>query len=105
MKTKFENLLPKNFAQIENGSLHQQSVRCGKSGCRCAQGKLHGGYYYFFTRIDGKLKKYYIPKASVAIFTSFVNRAASRRKERRQTIKLSKQLLRELRHRLREYKN
>jgi hypothetical protein len=28
------------------GSLHNQRRRCGKPGCRCADGELHGPYVY-----------------------------------------------------------
>jgi hypothetical protein len=28
------------------GSLHSQSRRCGKPGCHCAEGALHGPYLY-----------------------------------------------------------
>jgi hypothetical protein len=28
------------------GSLSEQSRRCGKAGCRCAAGELHGPYVY-----------------------------------------------------------
>ena len=56
-ETKIENLLHKIMI---GGSVHAQYVTCGKSNCKCAAGKLHGPYYYFFTRIEGKLKKQYL---------------------------------------------
>jgi len=33
-----------------------QKVKCGKSSCRCAGpgGQLHGPYWYFYYRKDGK---------------------------------------------------
>jgi hypothetical protein len=36
-----------------------QLVKCGKAGCKCAGGKLHGPYWYEYRRLDGKLKKKY----------------------------------------------
>ena len=41
-------------------------VRCGKTGCQCAQGELHGPYYYLFWRENGRLRKRYIRIDSVA---------------------------------------
>jgi hypothetical protein len=43
------------------GSLVEQRRRCGKEGCRCAQGDLHGPYTYL--QVAGRLV--YVP-ASLA---------------------------------------
>jgi hypothetical protein len=56
-----ENALPKMLA----GSVHPQWVRCGRPGCRCAQGRLHGPYFYRFYREGDKLRKQYISSANV----------------------------------------
>jgi hypothetical protein len=39
------------------GSLVEQRRRCGKEGCRCAQGELHGPYTYL--QVGGRLV--YVP--------------------------------------------
>lgn len=36
-----------------------QGVKCGKPGCKCSHGKLHGPYWYEFWREDGKVRKRY----------------------------------------------
>lgn len=42
----------------------QESVRCGKAGCWCADGAVgHGPYTYKYWREGGKLKKEYLGKA------------------------------------------
>ena len=41
------------------GSLVEQRRRCGKEGCRCAQGELHGPYAYL--QVAGRLV--YVPAA------------------------------------------
>ena len=41
-------------------------VRCGRSGCRCASGKLHGPFYYIFWREGGRLRKRYVKQADLA---------------------------------------
>ena len=50
-------MLPKNSA------ICQQFKKCGKVGCKCQAGELHGPYFFYFYREDGKLKKSYIRKA------------------------------------------
>jgi hypothetical protein len=37
-------------------------VRCGKPGCRCERGQLHGPYWYRYQRVGGRLKSTYLGK-------------------------------------------
>src|SRR5215208_3796496 len=53
-------MLPKKIA------ICKQFRKCGKAGCKCNAGALHGPYFYFFYRENGKLKKSYIRKADAA---------------------------------------
>jgi hypothetical protein len=47
---------------ILQGSLISQGRRCGKSGCRCAQGELHGPYWYLSVgRATGTARLIYVP--------------------------------------------
>jgi hypothetical protein len=39
-----------------------ESVRCGKKGCKCAHGKLHGPYWYAYWMENGKTKSQYVGK-------------------------------------------
>jgi hypothetical protein len=43
------------------GSLQNQRRRCGKEGCRCARGKLHGPYLYLSLRVGGRTQMLYVP--------------------------------------------
>ncbi len=43
------------------GSLQSQSRRCGKPGCRCVEGELHGPYVYLSVRTDTQSRLLYIP--------------------------------------------
>jgi hypothetical protein len=43
------------------GSLVEQSRRCGKAGCRCAEGEPHGPYVYFAPRTAGRGRLRYVP--------------------------------------------
>jgi|SRR5215213_5337740 len=40
----------------------QESVRCGKENCKCARGKLHGPYWYSYSRVKDKVTSQYIGK-------------------------------------------
>jgi hypothetical protein len=43
------------------GSLQTQRRRCGKEGCRCARGELHGPYLYLSLRAGGRTRMLYVP--------------------------------------------
>lgn len=44
------------------GTLTTQGRRCGKPGCRCAQGELHGPYVYLSVgRATGRPRLVYVP--------------------------------------------
>jgi hypothetical protein len=55
-------MLPKTLP----GAVCAQWVRCGKPGCRCAGGQLHGPYFYRFWREGGRLRKAYIRASKLA---------------------------------------
>ena len=60
------------------GSLVQQTRRCGKAGCRCAEGDPHGPYAYFAARVQapapggGRLR--YVPAALAQVVGSYLRR-------------------------------
>jgi hypothetical protein len=44
-----------------DGSLVSQMRRCGKEGCRCAQGELHGPYVYLSISRGSGRRLLYVP--------------------------------------------
>lgn len=80
----------------------RQWVRCGKPGCRCAEGYPHGPYHYLFWREGGRLRKRYVRAADVAAV--MVACAARRDRERRwrRLVRADRQTWRILAARLRE---
>src|SRR5262245_46258638 len=47
------------------GSVVEQGRRCGKEGCRCATGELHGPYtYVVLPRVEGRTPTLYVPAAA-----------------------------------------
>jgi hypothetical protein len=51
--------------QMLAGSLVEQTRRCGKAGCRCADGEPHGPYAYFAPRAGGRGRLKYVPSGLV----------------------------------------
>ena len=47
---------------LDNKTYRLESIRCGKEKCKCAQGKLHGPYWYSYTRVKDKIISQYIGK-------------------------------------------
>ena len=52
--------------QVLAGSLVEQTRRCGKPGCRCAEGDQHGPYAYFAPKTAGRGRLRYVPASLVA---------------------------------------
>lgn len=101
MKTKSEKMLPKTADDILNGGVYLQRVRCGKVNCHCANGEKHSAYY-FFTRIDGKLRKKYIRKKEFENFSILVDQALLNRKHKRRIARAAAELSKSLSSILRE---
>lgn len=48
-----------------SGSVVEQGRRCGKEGCRCTRGELHGPYtYVVLGREKGRTRTVYVPAAA-----------------------------------------
>jgi hypothetical protein len=56
------------------GSLTVQARRCGKAGCRCAGGELHGAYAYFSPRPHGTGRLRYVPAGLVETVRGYLRR-------------------------------
>lgn len=48
--------------QISNKTYRLEGVRCGKQGCKCSRGELHGPYWYAYWSEGGKTKSEYVGK-------------------------------------------
>jgi hypothetical protein len=62
--------------QVLAGSLTEQSRRCGKPGCRCAEGELHGPYAYFSPRQAGRPGLRYVPASLAGVVRRYLQRGA-----------------------------
>ena len=88
------DVLPKKLP----GVVCAQLVRCGKKGCRCQRGDLHGPYYYRFWWESGRLRKEYIQRSRVQLIRECCDRRRTEQREARD----SRQNARELSELLRQ---
>jgi len=58
------------------GSLVEQTRRCGKAGCRCAEGEPHGPYVYFAPKTAGRGRLRYVPAALLDVVRRCVHTGA-----------------------------
>jgi hypothetical protein len=54
----------RTFAEktIDNKTYRLESIRCGKENCKCKHGKLHGPYWYSYSRVKDRVKSRYVGK-------------------------------------------
>jgi hypothetical protein len=84
-------MLPKRTA------ICRQYRKCRNPACRCRRGEQHGPYYFFFYRVDGRLRKLYIRKADAEDMWKSYSLAREIRKKRAADRKQSRELCRVLR--------
>jgi hypothetical protein len=59
-----------------SGALVSQTRRCGKAGCRCADGDGHGPYTYLSVRVGGSTRLRYVPAAQLPVVRRRLKRTA-----------------------------
>jgi hypothetical protein len=79
MHAESAQTLPKTLP----GVIRLQWVRCGKPGCRCAAGQLHGPYPYRFWREGARLRKAYVRPADLEQVRAACQARASLREQLR----------------------
>lgn len=90
-------MLPKTSA------ICRQFRKCGKPGCKCNAGDLHGPYFFYFYRENGRLRKKYIRKADAAALWEDYTFVRAIEKNRRDERRRYTELCRELRRFDREF--
>jgi hypothetical protein len=63
-----------NVEELLAGSLVEQTRRCGKALCRCADGDGHGPYSYFAPRVAGRGRSKYVPSGLVEVVRRYLQR-------------------------------
>ncbi len=59
---------------VMSGSLVSQTRRCGKPGCRCADGDGHGPYTYLSVRVGGAVRLRYVSAGQLSAVRRRVRR-------------------------------
>ena len=56
------------------GTIHIQYRKCGKSNCRCHQSQdhMHGPYYLWYRKVDGKLYTSVINENDIELFKEMI---------------------------------
>ena len=90
--------LARSLPDIEgliSGAVVEQGRRCGKEGCRCARGELHGPYtYVVLPREEGRTKTVYVPAAAAAVVREGAALSASVRSALEEISMINVELLR-----------
>jgi len=76
-----------------SGSVIEKYIMCGKSGCKCKKGELHGPFYYLSYKEDGKTKMIFL-KAGISKRAKILNESYRQwRKNRAQIGKINMQII------------
>ena len=95
-KPEIDQTLPKTCAVCV------QWKCCGRPGCRCARGMLHGPYFCMFWRSGGRLRKRYVRLAEGPGLRAMCRESREEARERRETARRAQAEWRALRALLRE---
>ena len=58
--------------QVLSGSLTEQTRRCGKAGCRCADGEPHGPYAFFAPKTAARGRLRYVPASLAGVVRRYL---------------------------------
>ena len=73
------------------GSVCVQYMRCGRSNCKCSQGKPHGPYYVRFWYENGQPRKKYVKKSEFQAISAACLARKREQHEQRAMLRQAKQ--------------
>lgn len=76
------------------GRLQRQGRRCGRAGCRCARGELHGPYLYLAVHASGSGRSIYVPAPLAETVAALVEATARRELALAEVSQINLELLR-----------
>jgi hypothetical protein len=94
--------LKSNEALPKMGAVCVQWKRCGRAGCRCGRGELHGPYYCRFWRAHGRLRKQYVRLANAQPAQAACRARREQDREQREVARQARAEWRALKAHLRE---
>ena len=77
-------------------ALTAQYTRCGKPGCRCTAGRLHGPYHYLRWREGAKQRRRYVCAADVPAVRAVIEKRREQRRFERLAFAMSMRSWRDL---------
>jgi len=107
-KTRGRDKRQKRFAKVVRkivplpGYLLAQKIKCGRSNCKCANGELHGPYFYYVWRVGSRQYKEYVKRSDVAAFRAGIQEHRRRMAEIRAFNQQAKNDWRNLKEKLRQ---
>ncbi len=79
------------------GGLVREMIRCGRANCKCANGSLHGPYYYRVWMARGIRHKAYVKKAEVERIKATIETFRAQRRKQQASAAEVKTMMRESR--------
>jgi len=92
---KAEMEMLKNYSRKKMlyGSVIKKYKACGKGGCKCTRGALHGPFYYLTYKEEGKTKMIFVKKNLWEVAIKLNNNYRKWRKLRADISKIGKEIL------------
>ena len=92
-KDEMEMLRVYSRKKMLYGSVVKKYKACGKGGCKCTKGALHGPFYYLTYKVEGKTKMIFIKKNLWEAAIKLNNNYRKWRKLRADISKIGKEIL------------
>jgi len=92
-KDEMEMLRVYSRKKMLYGSVVKKYKACGKGGCKCTKGALHGPFYYLTYKVEGKTKMIFIKKNLWESAIKLNNNYRKWRKLRADISKIGKEIL------------
>ena len=92
-KAEMEMLRVYSRKKMLYGSVVKKYKACGKGGCKCTKGALHGPFYYLTYKVEGKTKMIFIKKNLWEAAIKLNNNYRKWRKLRADISKIGKEIL------------
>lgn len=92
-KAEMEMLRDLSRKKMLYGSVVKKYKACGKGGCKCTRGALHGPFYYLTYKEEGKTKMIFVKKNLWEVAIKLNNNYRKWRKLRADISKIGKEIL------------
>ena len=92
-KTEMNMLRVLSRKKMLSGSVVKKYKACGKAGCKCTRGELHGPFYYLTFKVDKKTKMIFIRRYLWERAIKLNNNYKNWRKSRADISKINRKIL------------